>query len=679
MYLLVRSVVFLMLLSGPASAVADDAHDKLVCGPYSRKVQPSGGNAQETGLTSEQRQSGSAHFVFAVGDPPRRLTVAELNEEVEPFGSKENKQRLVKLIKETIVPKPPKPGGTNTAGVLPWSKPVNGLAARIEHVGNEDYTGFTVLVRLKNVSDKPLSVPTGNPVHSRKARLFELYERREGGSWVRRPWGERLGVRTGNRRHRPPAALQPGESGLAYLCGTKFRDDNEDDTVVKATRIKLVLRQPVTDENDRWHGVLETLPHRARAPQRTKLFAGRLPFPEHFPALSHVRYSSYWSSMSGSEPDVQLLRISNRELINVLHLYQPAGVCAEFERRMLGEEDPAMKLLLAALAANNGSEAAGLFLMESMKDTDCETVENVHEALKIVLTSHASDPPDWIVELVQAALSDDRDVTGLQNPQVWELAHNPGYLARALGHVRCRKAVPFLIEMVKRTNGDWQPVEALGNIGDRRAVPVLLEHIGVPAEWGGIPPVIEALEKIGDPRALPAMRELVAAKGRLVRNGSPPNPNHDQKRFFGARLAVAALDQADAVPRLCEMLSDESLDDGQKRTVIWRLGDRRDARAVPHLIREIKNDPSMLVVVNSIRVLADVKSKEAVQGLIECFDVDFSAKDEFVGKRTTYTPAVYRDHIARSLRSITGQPYGADKDQWLKWWREKGANSMEQK
>ncbi len=79
----------------------------------------------------------------------------------------------------------------------------------------------------------------------------------------------------------------------------------------------------------------------------------------------------------------------------------------------------------------------------------------------------------------------------------------------------------------------------------------------------------------------------------------------------------------------------------------------------------------------AISDLGEFKCKAAVEGLIECFDVDF--KEEEVGKGEHATPATYRNRIARSLQAITGQPFGADKQQWLKWWQEKGQQSAELK
>jgi hypothetical protein len=53
-------------------------------------------------------------------------------------------------------------------------------------------------------------------------------------------------------------------------------------------------------------------------------------------------------------------------------------------------------------------------------------------------------------------------------------------------------------------------------------------------------------------------------------------------------------------------------------------------------------------------------------------DVAFRRED--VGKGEHVAPATYRNRIAASLQYNTGQSFGADKQQWLKWWHEKGAS-----
>ncbi len=74
---------------------------------------------------------------------------------------------------------------------------------------------------------------------------------------------------------------------------------------------------------------------------------------------------------------------------------------------------------------------------------------------------------------------------------------------------------------------------------------------------------------------------------------------------------------------------------------------------------------------------SELKYKAAAEGLVECFDVDF--REEHYGKGGHATPRIYCNEIARALQQITGQPFGADKQQWLKWWQEEGQHSTDLK
>jgi HEAT repeat protein len=691
------------------------------------------------GLPGEPVWTGAIIYGFNIGTPPKRLTAEEVNREIPPLGGPDKEQQLRTIIRASLPPKATEPSRRTARPdeIFPWSKPAGGLVARIEYVASGGELGLTVLVRLKNVSDKVLVVPTGNPADSRKARVFELYEQREGRPWARRPWfpperlkGDGLDTRSegaayprcgaalsGNNCDRPAVALKPGETCLAYLCGMEALDERQwNADFTEAAAIKVILRQPATKENDRWQGVLETLPHPPRMlPEPLESLEGSLPMPEHFPALSRVGFSGFQGS--GEEPEVWRLHLSNWELVTALTLYEHAGVRREFEQRMSAEKDLPAKLLAAALAARAGSQAAALCLLEAMKDTDYTAVTNVQSALQVVLMAYPADPPDWIVELVLAALSDQRYATGpkaafwgggtpstisrVANENTTSLTYN-------LGFSKCRKAVPFLIEKAKRSKDDRGTIFALGEIGDPQAIPVLmqlLQRAGENAEQSEaagtlrdiaealaklraketvplllehveFPRVVEALEKIGDPRAVPAIRKLVADRGRVVHNGEAVRPKANQERYFAARLALAALDSRDPIPQLCEMLGDKSLDKYQRRAVLWRLGERRDARAIPHLIHVIKTDPSGEARYAAIGALSAFKYKAAVEGLIECFDTDFRRASGFAMAITLHN---FRDDVAKSLRSITGQPFGVEKGQWLKWWREKGMSSSELK
>lgn len=88
---------------------------------------------------------------------------------------------------------------------------------------------------------------------------------------------------------------------------------------------------------------------------------------------------------------------------------------------------------------------------------------------------------------------------------------------------------------------------------------------------------------------------------------------------------------------------------------------------MPVLIELVKNEPEGFLVNPAIEVLASFRYRESVDGLIECFDATFEGKSDW---RRAYTPQMFRDNIAESLRKLTGQPFLADKASWEKWWRE---------
>jgi len=280
-------------------------------------------------------------------------------------------------------------------------------------------------------------------------------------------------------------------------------------------------------------------------------------------------------------------------------------------------------------------------------------------------------------------------------------SHETSSLVFALGEMKCRQAVPLLVDRVKAKQADWYTLHALGAIGDLRAAPVLIEGVkrghfdeqlyeqavyalgrlkakdAVPVLLDDIeyPGAIDALGEIGEERALPTLREMVAAGGRIVRNGKPVSPERDRERHFAAKVALTQFDLDEGALRLAEMLDDPTWERNQRYDIVLRLGMRPDARVIPHLIKVIKQEPDYYIVDLAIGALGELKYRAAAEGLIECFDVDFKAHD--LGKGERVTPAGQRNRIARSLQRITGQSFGGDKQPWLKWWQETGKQSPE--
>jgi HEAT repeat protein len=408
------------------------------------------------------------------------------------------------------------------------------------------------------------------------------------------------------------------------------------------------------------------------------------------------------------EPDSVGLWNANRELLERLKTNGGNQLGKKLEALMDNETSLPMKLLLASEAAPRGSERAALFLLESLKDTDYQTAMNTHAALRGAFTHYETNPPDWLVELAITALSDDRYVTGLEAH--WAsgttftmsyLADEEGDLTLALGYLKCTNAVPFLIEMARKTNGRRGPIMALGQLGDPRAIPLMIdlvkqkgptakyesgsiledallrpvealaslrakEAVPVLIEYIQHPDVIEALQDIGDARAIPPLQNLILSKGKIEKTAVSNDPDLVQHRLAAARIAVASLDPKDRTARLCELLTDALFDEFQRRAVVWRLADQPDPRAIPFLAGAIKTDKSGAVVNQAITVLAVFKYKAAVDALIASFDADFQGKQDW---KRAYSPEMFQDNIAGSLHSLTGQPIGADKAQWSNWWQ----------
>ena len=151
--------------------------------------------------------------------------------------------------------------------------------------------------------------------------------------------------------------------------------------------------------------------------------------------------------------------------------------------------------------------------------------------------------------------------------------------------------------------------------------------------------------------------------------------------------ALAGFDKENGAVRLGEMLGDNSFTAFQRAEVAIRLGHRQDAKAIPYLVKAVKTESSYppdeknefrsYLIGMAIDSLGQFKYKAAVEGLIECFDADFRSITR--ARESTKRPRSYRNRIARSLQQITGETFGADKQQWLKWWRRRASRGAELK
>lgn len=184
----------------------------------------------------------------------------------------------------------------------------------------------------------------------------------------------------------------------------------------------------------------------------------------------------------------------------------------------------------------------------------------------------------------------------------WEQA----LAAERLGHMRCREAMPQLVEALESGNTDLKlmAVHALGLIGDSSALPHLIKmfrgtiasgeevsrkvltssiiSFGAAAsrellielsfpDWRMRSAVLDMLGEIGGARLAPAVMKMLKDPERDVR--------------AKAAKCLGKLRHADALPTLCESLVDSSW--VVRLHCARALGLIRDERAVPHLIRRL--------------------------------------------------------------------------------------------
>ncbi len=377
-----------------------------------------------------------------------------------------------------------------------------------------------------------------------------------------------------------------------------------------------------------------------------------------------------------------------------------------------------MKLLDARIAAGAGSEEAALFLLETSKQPDAARSPTCATALSQMYSNYHSDadepprpqPPKWLNELALAIVSDNRPVAGLQSAgwseeTTFTIAEYSKDLLAELVQFKYAGVVPLLEKRVQKDDADWRAWRDLAQFDEKRAVAGLIKAFRKSAALGlqpgesiagadfmecawalsalkareaapvlqnaiEYPEIIDCLAEIGDPRVVPALNELVAAGGKLARDGKPIRPELETERLFAARFALGRFDPPNEAPRLAELLGDPQMQ--HRYDVVMRLAKLPDPRVTPLLIKVIKTDSDHFILNMAIGTLGERKEKGAVEGLIDCFDVPFRSED--VGKGEHVTPATYRNRIAASLQRITGRSIGADKQQWLKWWREKRAS-----
>lgn len=180
----------------------------------------------------------------------------------------------------------------------------------------------------------------------------------------------------------------------------------------------------------------------------------RLAFPR------RLNLPTFWVVQFGHlGSDTAPLSTRSRFLMAQCRRYDDAGVALHFAFRMRGEADDDSRLLYAAIAASAGSAEARELLLSACHDTARSRRKTAFLLLDALATR--PDPAAWVVDAILSAA-----------PQ------SPPLLAGTLARLKCPRAVPVLIDMM-RTNPDPYEVdcaiEALGEIGDVEALPEIID------------------------------------------------------------------------------------------------------------------------------------------------------------------------------------------------------------
>jgi len=205
---------------------------------------------------------------------------------------------------------------------------------------------------------------------------------------------------------------------------------------------------------------------------------------------------------------------------------------------------------------------------------------------------------------------------------------------------------------------DLEVVKALGICKAKEAVPVLLKYVAFPE-------VVEALGDIGDKRAVKRLERLVAANGKVPECYGCDYAGVERERRDKAKVALALLKDEDVIENLGRLLEDKNISEHTRCDIVRYLALTKNGETVKHMLNAIKEDPVGSVTGHCIGWLDNFKTDESIRGLIESFDVDFSKRKDW---KPAYTPMQFKYLIAESLRKLTEQKFGADKQAWQAWY-----------
>ena len=215
--------------------------------------------------------------------------------------------------------------------------------------------------------------------------------------------------------------------------------------------------------------------------------------------------------------------------------------------------------------------------------------------------SLTAKPVHHFRELYDASGITERYLSILENSKSWK---KRAFAANKLGQIGSAKVVPLLFKIIRNVKDEDEGVRnaalrALGRIRDKRAVPFLIEALGYPETW--LPPRVgEILVSIGEEAIEPLIKEL-------------KNYQSETRRQWAAEI-LGWLEAKSATIHLIDALFDISPEVRAKS--VGALGKIRDDRAVSKLTELLISDPVPFVRVRVSKALGEIGHPSVIDYLI---------------------------------------------------------------
>jgi HEAT repeat protein len=387
----------------------------------------------------------------------------------------------------------------------------------------------------------------------------------------------------------------------------------------------------------------------------------------------------------------------NYDAIKDILTYDASTVRQEMGKRLVAARPISLRLLAAAVLVLEGDERGRQFFIAQSRIT--ENLGDLYVTLDNVAWSaepRTGSQPDlsWAEDLMIEALQNRtrvnrRDVMRLPPNITWdrptvevrELAVRYGHFGDHLARMRSVKALPVLISLLReyrypRLNTS---IGYLGRYKDERVESLLLdllhahqdaEHedtyrfaVSAASEMGLKAAVPVLLRHLNDHHSYQGLRAL--ADARVIPTIKAALPRLKSYARAEAELTLVHLRGGDLVPPLLGLLRRK--DYLLRSDVMMRLAELRDARTVPTMSSALCYDPDSFVRSWSIRVLAAVRNREAIRGLVDGLGCDYSKLNWPKRSREHDNDREYKDGIANALKEITGENFGVDQKRWALW------------